>query len=228
VVDGELGAPAETSACPDGAQVVAELVEPAEIVEIVEPAVPEVAAGTANDLRAWSQRDRRTVVAELMREHGDVVFGFCLRLVRVRALADDLLQQVFLQAYRDLDQFEGRSSPRAWLIGIASHRCLDALRAQQRRSTVIDDDQAIFALEDRAPGPDERVDRMRLSAALEGCLQRLSAALRATVLLRFQTGATYEELAVSLAATADTLQMRVARALPILRRCLEQKGWTGD
>jgi DNA-directed RNA polymerase specialized sigma24 family protein len=45
------------------------------------------------------------------------------------------------------------------------------------------------------------------------------------VLLRFQSGLTYEEMAAELATKADTLCARVARALPFLKRCLERKGW---
>jgi len=173
--------------------------------------------------------DRRATIAELMRVHGDAVLGFCMRVVRDHALADDVVQQVFLEAYRDMDQFEGRSPPRAWLLGIASHRCLDAIKTQQRRSKLIENnEQAVADFEDPGPGPIDHVDRAQVIAALEECLKRLSPDVRATVLLRFQTGATYEELAARLAATADTLQVRVARALPVLRRCLKRKGWTGE
>lgn len=179
--------------------------------------------------RSPTVSDRRAKVAELMHVHGDAVFGFCMRVVRAHTLAEDLTQQVFLEAYRDLDRFEGRSSPRAWLFGIASHRCLDALKSQQRRLQLIEnDEQAMLDFEDPGPAPVEHVDYARLIAALEQCLQRLSPDVRATVLMRFQTGSTYEQLAVPLGATADTLQVRVARALPVLRQCLERKGWTGE
>jgi RNA polymerase sigma-70 factor (ECF subfamily) len=176
-----------------------------------------------------STSERRAAVAELMRAHGEAVFGFCLRMVRTRAAADDLVQQVFLEAYRDLDRFEGRASPRAWLFGIARHRCLDLLRRQGRRAQLIESDEAaMLEVVDPGPGPTDQVDRRLLTAALEDCLRRLSPEVRATVLLRFQTEATYDELTAVLAATADALQVRVARALKGLRRCMERKGWTGE
>jgi len=164
-----------------------------------------------------------------MKAHGDEVFGYCLRLVRSRSLAEDLRQQVFLEAYRDLDRFEGHSPPPGWLFGIAGHRCLDALKAQKRHLRLIElSERAVADFEDLGPGPIEYVDRVLLIATLEECLKRLSPDLRATVLMRFQTGATYEEMAAPLGATADALQVRVARALRRLRRCLERKGWTGE
>jgi RNA polymerase sigma factor (sigma-70 family) len=176
-----------------------------------------------------SPRDRDEQIAELMEAHGEAVFGYCLRVIRVHALAEDVTQQVFLEAYRDLDRFAGLSSPRAWLFGIACHRCLDALKKQQRFSALIENnEEAVAAFEDPGPGPGEHVDRGQLVAALEECLGQLSPEIRATVLLRFQTGATYEEMSERLGASADTLQVRVARALPVLRRCVKKKGWTDE
>lgn len=173
--------------------------------------------------------ERRARVAEMVRVHGDAVLGFCLRMLVDRALAEDVTQQVFLEAHRDLERFAGRSSALAWLFGIAHHRCLDALKSQQRRSKLIENnEQAVGDFQDPGAGPLEHAGDMRLTAALEECLKRLSPDVRATVLLRFQTEATYEELTALLGAAADTLQVRVARALPVLRKCLERKGWTGE
>lgn len=173
--------------------------------------------------------DRRAVLAAMMHEHGKAVLGFCLRVTQDATLSEDITQQVFLEAYRDLDRFEGRSSPRTWLFSIASHRCFDALRGEQRRSKrLVTGDEAMADIADPGGGPSDGVDRRLLGAALDDCLASLSSEVRATVLLRFQTGLGYRELAEMLGANADTLQVRVSRALPALRRCMERKGWSGD
>lgn len=173
--------------------------------------------------------DRRAVLAELMQEHGKAVLGLCLRVTQNATIAEDVTQQVFLEAYRDLDRFEGRSSPRTWLFSIASHRCLDALRNEQRRAKrLVADDAAADAVADPGAGPLDGIDRRRLAAALDDCMALLSPDVRATVLLRFQTGLGYRELVEMLGANADTLQVRVSRALPVLKRCMERKGWNGD
>jgi len=179
--------------------------------------------------RPTSPSERRAAVTGLMEAHGEAVFGFCVRELRDRSQAEDVTQQVFLEAYRDLDRFRWRSSPRTWLFSIAYHRCLDALKSQQRRAQRIEsNDHAVVEFEDPGDGPIEHADRVRLLAALEQCLTLLSAGVRATVLLRFLTGCTFEEMATRLDAHADALQVRVARALPVLRRCLRRKGWTGE
>src|SRR6185295_14562109 len=90
--------------------------------------VRSVASSTVND--------RRASVVELMRAHGSAVLGFCIRILGNRALAEEVRQQTFLEAFRDYDAFQHRASRRAWLFGIASHRCLDALRDQRRTKRI--------------------------------------------------------------------------------------------
>lgn len=161
-----------------------------------------------------------------MDEHGDTVFAYCVRMLRNRELAEDVAQQVFFEAHRDIDRFRGESSLRTWLVGIAHHRCNDAIKSSTRRHARIAlDEQAIIDHVDPTSAPIERLDQTRLAAALEHCLHELSDDIRETVLLRFQSDMTYEEMASLLGRKADTLCVRVARALPILKRCLERKGW---
>jgi RNA polymerase sigma-70 factor (ECF subfamily) len=200
-------------------------------VEATDPAsarsIPAVEGPDALDLLA--RGDRRAALQVLMAEHGDAILGLCIRILRDRALAEDILQQVFLEAYRDLDRFQGRSSLRTWLFGIASHRCQDAIKSRRRRELRIEaDEAAVVEFVDPTGGPTDQLDRSRLAAALEECLRSLSQEVRMSVLLRFQAGMSYEQMSSSMNAKADTLQARVSRALPILRRCLEGKGWTGE
>ncbi len=173
--------------------------------------------------------DRKGAIAALMDAHGDAVFGFCLRILGERALAEDVLQQVFLEAYRDIDRFEGRSPLSAWLTGIAHHRCQDAINARRRRLRSIElDPQAANDVAAPDATPTERLERTRLVAALEECLNALPYEVRRTVLLRFHSGLSYAEMSALLGVKADTLHARVARALPALKRCLERKGWSDE
>jgi RNA polymerase sigma-70 factor (ECF subfamily) len=137
-----------------------------------------------------------------------------------------VLQQVFLEAHRDLTRFEGRASPRTWLFSIAIHRCQDAIKAKRRLfHRIRTDDQAVVAFEDPAVGPEGQFEQQHQLVDLAKCLGKLSGDARLAVLLRFQLGMSYEEMAVKLGAKSDTLQTRVQRALPVLKRCLERKGW---
>ena len=182
------------------------------------------------DVRALlASGDRRGAIGALMDAHGDAVFSFCTRVLRSRTLAQDVLQRVFLDAYRDVDRFHGRSTFFAWLMGIASHRCQDALRSQRRYLQRIEsDDQMIVSVADPAMLPSEHLERARILTALDECLRGLSDDVRMTVLLRFQQGKSYEEMSELLDTKPNTLHVRVARALPLLKHCLEGKGWTDE
>jgi RNA polymerase sigma-70 factor (ECF subfamily) len=182
-----------------------------------------VVESDARSAGSSSASDRRAAIVDLMHAHGDAVLGLCIRVLRDRELAEEVRQQTFLEAFRDFDRFQGRSSRRAWLFGIANHRCLDVIK-KWRSVWIESDDDALINRHDPGSGPSEQLEQAQLTAALEECMKSLSPEMRMTVLMRFQTELTYEELAVQLSATADALQVRVTRALSRLRRCLESKG----
>ena len=163
-------------------------------------------------------------LAALMNEHGHSIHAYCARLTGDRALADDLVQRVFLQAYRDLESLRDPAHARGWLFGVAHHRCLDELKARRRAATRFEQAAEGVEGESKAPLAPEDIDRRRREKALESCLSELSPEVRAAVILRFHDQMTYEAMADILREKSATLQARVARAMPVLRRCLESKG----
>lgn len=182
---------------------------------------------TARDM--LDRGDRKGAITALMDAHGNAVFSFCARVLRDRSLAEDVLQRVFLEAYRDIGRFRGSSTFPAWLFGIASHRCQDALKSQRRRLQRIESNhRATLRAVDPMAVSCEQLERARIISALEECLQGLSAEVRMTVLLRFQQGKSYEDMSKMLDTKPNTLHVRVARALPALKQCLQAKGWTDE
>src|SRR5690349_13907932 len=85
------------------------------------PSTAPVPSTPVDPLALLARGDRKGAITALMDQHGPTVFNFCSRFLLDRVLAEDVLQQVFLHAYRDIDRFEGRSSPRTWLLRIAVH-----------------------------------------------------------------------------------------------------------
>lgn len=174
---------------------------------------------------ALARGDREGALAALMRVYGSALYRFCHQMVADPDMALDVQQTTFLQAFEGLAGFGGRSSFRAWLYGIARHRCLDAIKSARRR-------EKRFALAGELPerpAPDKEADvslgeRARREA-LRRCLGDLAPHVRDAVLLRFQEGFSYEQMARMLRERAPTLQARVARAMPVLRRCLEAGGF---
>ncbi len=178
----------------------------------------------AKALAAARQGDRDTALRLLMQDYGTPVWRYCRQMVGDPDLAQEAQQVTFVQAYEGLPRFAGRSSLRTWLFGIAHHRCLDLLKSARRR-------EKRFAPLDGVPEPpapsagaEDRLAARSRNRALERCLGELAPHVRAAVLLRFQQGVTYEEMARLEGDRPATLQARVARALPVLRRCLETGG----
>lgn len=158
----------------------------------------------------------------LMQRHGVTVYRFCREALRDETLADDVHQQVFIEAHRDLKRFARRSTLRTWLFAIARHRVLDAAKARGRAQKHVEhDDGADVA--DAAPTAGERIDDARLVAALAECVGALPYEIRESVLLRYQQGFSYEEMAGMCNEKAGTLQARVTRALARLRACIEER-----
>jgi RNA polymerase sigma-70 factor (ECF subfamily) len=162
-------------------------------------------------------------IGALMDLHGRSIYGYCRYLLGDAELARDVLQTTFLQAYQDLGRFAGRSSMKVWLYGIARHRCLDALKSMRRR------ERRFTALEEAPPaaevGPSGETELLagERKRVLARCLELLEARSRAAVLLRFQEEMTYPEMASVCEEDVSTLQKRVARALPVLRACIEAR-----
>lgn len=164
--------------------------------------------------------DMTTAMRLLMRRHGTAVLRYCREGMRDRTQADDVHQQVLVQAFRDLRKFRGRARLRTWLLAIAHHRVLDAAKSRSRAQAHLDDgDPATVA--DASPLASESIDEKRLQAALRRCLDTLDGWLRSVLLLRFQQELTFEEMSYVCRKKPGTLQAQVNRALPRLRKCIE-------
>lgn len=159
----------------------------------------------------------------LMQRHGEAMYRYCCTALDSEALADDVLQRVFIEAYRDLRSYSGRSTLRAWLFGITRHRVLDEKRSIQRAAAR--SQPLKLSAPDLQPLAVERIDDEQLRQALVGCLGEVGEHVRNALLLRYQQGFSFEEMAQVCNEKAGTLQARVARALPVLRSCIE--GRTG-
>jgi len=160
----------------------------------------------------------------LMREQGDAVLRFCLSMLHDQAAAEETRQVIFVEAWQALDGYQGRGDIRAWLFGIARHRCLDAAKAIRRRSWRFWLSPSAAEEAPAPEGPDDEIDQRQRAAIVRGCLRKLPAGIRVLVVLRYEQDLPYEEIARMSGEKAPTVQARIARALPKLRDCVSEKG----
>jgi RNA polymerase sigma-70 factor, ECF subfamily len=185
-------------------------------------AAPAEEQGAEEEILATIDRgEPHGALTLMMRAFGAEVHRYCADLTGDVAAADDLLQVIFIQAFRDLAAFRRESSLRTWLYGIARHRCLDEIRRRSRWSKVF-----VWASDNTEAEPAREQDLNRESSArreLERCLETLRPTARECVLLRFRRELSYDEIAELTGLRAGTLRVQALRALSVLRRCLEKK-----
>jgi RNA polymerase sigma-70 factor (ECF subfamily) len=159
-----------------------------------------------------------------MTAYGAPLTAFIVRIVRDPELAKDLRQQVFLAAFQRIDTFEGRGSLWSWLCGIAYHGCLDELKRIRRAGTVgFDELDALDGLVESSDGSMDP-DHVARRRALEHCLGKLSDSMRAQLLMRCHLGLSHAEIGELVGDPHGTVQVRISRILPRLRRCLHREG----
>lgn len=147
--------------------------------------------------------------------------AFVSRALRDSELTSDVLQQVFLEAFQNIERFESRGSLLGWLYGIAYHCCLAERKHARRRATLADvyeSDEFVQELVSMT-GADPAKER-----ALEDCLAKLEPSLRALVVMRFSFGLSYAELSEMTGTTPATVRVRISRVLLRLRQCVRRKG----
>jgi RNA polymerase sigma-70 factor (ECF subfamily) len=184
---------------------------------------------------ALSRGDLQHAFTLLMTRYGDPVYRYALATTGDAQLAEEVRQQVFVEVYRDLPGFGGRAPVRGWLFAIVRHRCLDATKVQRRWGLRYKNELPGDPEIDRIAGMVsdqtelmEQLDRHRLAQVVDRCLQTLTPAAREAVLLRYQQELSYDEAAEVTGERPGTLQQRVARALPVLRKCVEAQLRTGS
>ena len=157
----------------------------------------------------------------LYARHHVRVYRFLLRLVHNQAVAEDLLADVFLDVWRKADRFAGRSQVSTWLLAIARHKALSALRRPM--AEVLDDDAA-ERIEDPADNAEAALGKRETRAALRDSLEQLSPAHREMVDLVYYHGRTIEEAAAIVGVPVGTAKTRMFYARKQLRSAMAARG----
>lgn len=171
---------------------------------------PLVAAFAAGD---------RAAFARFYDLHASLVYTFAMRLLRDRAEAEELVQDVFVQAWRQATTYSAeRGTPAAWLLTITRSRGIDKLRSRRRR------DEMVRPMEgpERIPEPaaDLAAGQTEARATLGGALGALPPAQREALELAYFDGLTQTEIAARLGQPLGTVKTRIRTGLDRLRGLL--------
>jgi RNA polymerase sigma-70 factor (ECF subfamily) len=195
---------------------------------------------------ARAQRGDEDAFAALTQPYRRELQLHCYRILGSLQDAEDLLQDTLLAAWRGIEQFEGRSSLRAWLYTIATNRCLNALRDRDRRPQHAPGDGGgrdgithpaesfgeigwlqpypdalLEGVIDVAPGPEARYEaKESVALAFVSGLQHLVPRQRAVLVLRDVLGFHIDEVADMLGSSEASVNSALQRARATLERRL--------
>ncbi|MGI9332173.1 MAG: RNA polymerase sigma factor, partial [Gammaproteobacteria bacterium] len=150
------------------------------------------------------------------------LFALCARMLRRHHLAEEVLQETFVQIWHKASAYDARrAAPMTWMGRIARNRAIDVLRRRKFETEV--DPHGAWTDETKAgePDPMEQSFDWQQAAAVRRCLDLLSELQREAVLLAFFRGFTHVELAGVLAVPVGTVKGRIRQGLQRLRECLE-------
>ncbi|WP_181164521.1 RNA polymerase sigma factor [Amaricoccus solimangrovi] len=158
----------------------------------------------------------RAAMKRLYDRVSDPLFRFLRARLRDPFEAADVSQETFLEVWRGAARFEGRSSARTWILGIARNRAIDRMRRSGREIPAEPDE----TIADEAPDPEAVAEAASDAARVRACLDGLSDAHRAAVELAFFQGLAYREIAEVEGIPEGTVKTRILHAKQLLKRCL--------
>lgn len=175
-----------------------------------------VVAAQNGDVAAYDQ---------LIQEYRGKIYGLIYNMTSNKEDTEDLLQEVFLKAFRSLPKFKGKSSFYTWIYRIAINRTINFVKRRKRRQALsldqvdggIERDPAYVELSSRS-GPVRDVKIAELQETLNVALQTLSEKHRAVVVLHDIQGVPHQEIAQMFKCSEGTVRSRLFYARQHLQR----------
>lgn len=174
-------------------------------------------------VKAMAAGDSGEPLQEFYALYSGIAMALLLRILKTRAEAEELLQEVFVELWRRAPQYDPkRASVSTWVTTIARSRALDALRARKRRyrdQQVPTEDVSIPApSEDQ---PDEQAAASQRSEAVHKAMERLNDEQRQVLECSYFRGLSHSEIASELEIPIGTVKSRILAAMKVLRAAMK-------
>ena len=185
------------------------------------------------EVAQWAQHGHEPAFRELVRRYERPVFSLLYRMVRDRALAEDLAQETFIKVLNGIKSYNPQFKFSSWIFKIANNAAIDHLRKRDLDTLSLDgsphattpEEMSATALQlgDRGESPLQEVEARELGSAIERAIAKLRPEYRACILLRHVEGHSYEEIARILDLPLGTVKTYIHRGRHELRVYLEDR-----
>jgi len=182
-------------------------------------------ADTDEALIARMERQDQEALSLLYDRYRSVIFSLALRILRDRAEAEEVLTDVFFQAWKSAGGFDSlRGSVAGWLVTLCRSRAIDRLRARGRRdaslAALAADPSQTSTVGARGSSPEDAADLTHRSSQVVAALGVLTPEQRGALELAYYGGLSHSEIAEKLGEPLGTVKTRIRQGLLTLRESL--------
>jgi RNA polymerase sigma-70 factor (ECF subfamily) len=187
-----------------------------------------------SDLVAAALAGQPEAFGELVQRYQRPVFGLIVRMVRNRGEAEEIAQEVFIKAYSKLESFDRLRKFSSWIFKIAHNATIDHMRKRRIATVPLETPPeegaqlADILAGPESEGPEQVAVRGEMALALDQAMETLRPEQREILLLRFQHGLSYGELAEVMSLPLGTIKTHLHRARKHLAQCLEGSEWAPE
>lgn len=181
---------------------------------------------TEIELLLQTGKGDRDSFERLYDRYSGVLFSTALRILNDQTLAEDVLQEVFVQIWEKAPTYDpARGKPLTWAVTLTRNKAIDRLRSRQRRIRLGEEVQnEAWTLDEKTDRACiDEVDVREKGAIVRRAIKKLSAGQRQAIELAFFSGLTQSEIAKRLGEPLGTIKARIRRGMLRLRELIESK-----
>lgn len=164
-------------------------------------------------------RGNKSAWLKLVKRYEKLVYNYALRMVSSPDDALDLMQDTFMAVFRSLENFRGESSFKSWMLKIAHYRCIEFYR--KRRATVDIDDIPESYNEEGEDCPEMAVVNFQQGNDVVKAMSKLPLNQRAVIEMKFFQHLTFDDIAIQLGISSNTVKSRLYAGLSKMKQDLE-------
>ena len=169
------------------------------------------------DILALAKNGDVNAFEQILSFYEKAVFNYCLRITKNRGEAEDVTQETFIKIYTHRKLIDPEKNIKTWIFTIATNTAYDFLRKKKRKNETSLEDETIYDLKTYYPKESVQSD-------VEKALEKINPEYKKALVLFYQQGFKYEEIAEILAIPVNTVKTHISRGKEELKELLKEYG----